>query len=189
MGGAQMSTTSLSIGQSSNGVDHTVRPALASDAPDIARIQYAALTGLIPNANLPSEEQIAEQWQATLNTRPPQGCATLVAIHGTSVAGFALAVPGDPIPEIPGKRAQILAGTEIAALEIDANFHRSGHASRLLSAVKDTVGVNNLRIWVADTDEARQRFVQSAGFAPAGVRRHLKTGKETRIEHLWWAEL
>lgn len=184
-----MTTTSVNIGMSSNGVDRTVRPALPSDAEAIARLQYAALRGIAAQESLPAQEEIASQWAATLSAPPPPGCATLVAIHGTAVAGFILALPGEGIPEIAGKRGEIPAGTEIAALEVDTNFQRSGHASRLLSAVKDTVGGHNVRIWVVNTDEARQRLVQSAGFAPAGVRRHLRNGEQTLTEHLWWAEL
>lgn len=184
-----MTQTPLNIGMPASGTDRTVRPALPSDAEAIARLQYAALQQILTEELLPPSQEIQVQWEATLAQPAPQGCATLVAIHGTQVAGFALALPGKPIDEIPRKRPAIPAGTEIAALEVAPDFQRSGHASRLLSAVKDTVGVNNLRIWVADADEARQRLVQSAGFAPAGVRRRLGEGEHAVTEHLWWAEI
>lgn len=212
-----MTITPLTIGSSSSGTDRTVRPAVPSDAPSIARIQRLALAeaaraaladhltssteasehtaggGQAPasavDAVVPDEATVASSWEETLSAPAPEGCVTLVAIHGTAVGGFALAIPDDEIPEIPGKRDAIPAGTLIAALEVDPNFHRSGHASRLVSAVKDTVGRHNLRIWVSASDDARQQFVQSAGFAPAGIKRHLKVGDGELIEHLWWAQI
>lgn len=192
---------SVTIGGSSLGTDRTVRPALASDASAIASLQHEAMRQTIREALgqeateddadqlLPEKASIEEHWRSTLSETPPSGCGTFVAIHGSQVGGFALAIPCEQIAEIPGKRPVILAGTEIAALVVDPSFQRSGHASRLMNAVCESVGKNNVRMWISANDEARQRLVQSAGFAPAGVRRTLQIGDSLLIEHLWWAEL
>lgn len=193
-----MTSTPVTIGMPGTGTDRTVRPALPSDAPDIARIQREAMATLLSAASageasveehLPPQELLNEQWAATLSAPAPAGCGTFVAIHGQAVGAFALALPAEPVDEIPDKRPAIPAGTEIAALEVDANFQRSGHASRLLNAIKDSIGGANLRMWVSDVDEARQQLVQSSGFAPAGVRRRFEVGGQVITEHLWWAEI
>lgn len=81
-------------------------------------------------------------------------------------------------------------GSEIAELLVDPDFARSGHGSRLLQAIADTSGSATLRIWAGAEDEARLRFLQSAGFAPAGLRRCLEPeGGEPILQHLWWAAL
>ncbi len=195
----------LSIGGAPAGTDRTVRPALPSDAHAIAHLQYEALRHFVSHALkashdkqdvpqageelLPPVDVLVEQWQATLSAPPPPGCATFVAIHGTEVGAFALALPGQTMPEIPGHRQQIPEGTDIASLVVRPEFQRSGHGSRLLSAVVDTLPTANVRMWIEADDDVRQRFAQSAGFAPAGVRRQIDVGDVTVTEHLWWATL
>lgn len=183
----------ISIGKAPVEVDRTVRLALASDAQIIADLQHQALQSFVDRneagggAVVPPRELLEEQWYASLSQPAPEGCATFVAIHGQSVGAFALAIPGDVIEEIPGKRQEIPQGTEIASLIVRSEFQRSGHASRLLTAVRDSLRTSNLRLWIEADDEPRQRFAQSAGFAPAGVRRQLRVGENTVTEHLWWA--
>ena len=69
-------------------------------------------------------------------------------------------------------------------LTVDKSFRRSGHASRLLSAVADLTS-GQLRVWVGVDDEERQRFYTSAGFAPSGAVRVMGDGP---TQHMWWAE-
>lgn len=185
----------ISIGKAPVGADHTVRPAVASDARVIADLQYQALQDFVARNEpgeddlLPPREILEQQWRESLSQPAPEGCATFVAIHGQSVGAFALAVPGEVIKAIPGKRDEIPVGTEIASLIVRSEFQRSGHASRLLSAIRDSLSTANLRLWIETDDEPRQRFVQSAGFAPAGVRRELRVGEKLVTEHLWWASV
>ena len=71
---------------------------------------------------------------------------------------------------------------------IDRDFTRLGHASRLLAAIAELSKVENLRAWARPEDEARTRFLHTAGFAPAGIRRTLeKPDGSLLVEHLWWA--
>lgn len=190
---------SFSIGVGSSSADRSVRPALVSDARAIADLQHGAFGRFVQRSLglaqgqvhefVPSVEELEVQWSESLSVPAPPGCATLVAIHGSQVGAFVLAVPGEVVPEIKGKRPEIGEGTELASLVVRPEFERSGHGSRLLSAVRDSLGGANIRIWIAAEDEARQRFVQSAGFAPAGVRRELQVGDRTVVEHLWWAQI
>ncbi len=188
----------------SAGTDRTVRAARPEDAQMIAQIQRAALQTHIETtltakkateqvesiiAALPETEAFRAHWAQTLSEPAPDGCHTLVAIHGQSVGGFICAIPGEELPEIPQKRAAIPAGTEIVALEVNAHFQRSGHGSRLLNALAETCGTPNLRIWVGAEDEARVRFLQSAGFTPSGLRRQLQMPGAVADEHLWWTSL
>lgn len=176
------------------GPDRSVRPALVGDAGAISRIQVLALDGLLRAAlgegsgvpTLPAD-RIRSRWEETLDAPRPDGCHTLVALHGRGIAGFASCAPAPALPPQGRRIDGIPAGTEILTLAVDPDFTRSGHASRLLAAVSDITGAPSLRVWVAAGDEARIRFFESAGFAPAGLRRTLTVGEGTLVEHLWWA--
>lgn len=191
------------------GADRSVRPAVPSDAVAISRIQARALRELLGGAAVAGSSDalagsgagsgadgaadlgaidgaaLADRWEATLSAPAPAGCATLVALHASAVAGFAVVVPA-PALEAPG--GPLEAGAEIAELLIDPDFQRSGHASRLLQAIADTSGAATLRIWARALDEPRIRLLESAGFGPAGLRRSLVVeGGDPIVEHLWWA--
>lgn len=167
--------------------DRSVRPALVDDAPAIARIQGRALLRLDPAFSQEEAAALEERWRRTLSAPAPAGCWTFVALHANAVAGFALVVPA---PALGLEAGSIEEGSEIAELLVDPDFARSGHGSRLLQAIADTSGSATLRIWAGAEDEARLRFLQSAGFAPAGLRRCLEPeGGEPILQHLWWAAL
>lgn len=175
---------------SAAGPDRSVRPAQSGDAHAIARLQREAWRSLMGQGALDAqgitEEALAAQWEATLASPRPGGTALLVALHGNAIVGFALAGPDEagapsaPAPE-PGEAA---VATQVYELTVDKNFRRSGHASRLLSAVADLTS-GQLRVWVGVDDEERQRFFTSAGFAPSGAVRVLGDGL---TQHMWWAE-
>ena len=164
------------------GPDRSVRPAQSGDARAIARLQREAWRSLMGQNALDAqgitEEALAAQWEATLASPRPGGTALLVALHGNTIVGFALAGPDAE----PGEAA--VAATQVYELTVDKNFRRSGHASRLLSAVADLTS-GQLRAWVGVDDEERQRFYTSAGFAPSGAVRVLGDGP---TQHMWWAE-
>ena len=173
------------------GPDRSVRPAQSGDAREIARLQREAWNSLMGQNALDAqgitEEALAAQWKATLASPRPGGTALLVALHGNTIVGFALAGPdeagatsGDAAS--PGEAAVV--ATQVYELTVDKNFRRSGHASRLLSAVADLTS-GQLRVWVGVDDEERQRFYTSAGFAPSGAVRVLGDGP---TQHMWWAE-
>ena len=173
------------------GPDRSVRPAQSGDARAIARLQRAAWRSLMGQVALDAqgitEEALATQWVATLGSPKPDGTALLVALHGNTIVGFALAGPdeagatsGDSVS--PGEAA--VAATQLYELTVDKNFRRSGHASRLLAAIADLTS-GQLRVWVGVDDDERQRFYTSAGFAPSGAVRVMGDGP---TQHMWWAE-
>lgn len=175
-----------------------MRPALVDDAGSIARIQVAGIqeavaAGLSDQAAPAVPEvpaaQVEATWQETLGRPQPSGHHTLVALHGHGVAGFAACVPGEPLPPTTGRPDVVPAGTDILALEVDRDFRRSGHGSRLLAAIVDITHPRSLRVWIVAGDDVRVRFYQSAGFSPAGIRRTLATGVGSVVEHLWWSSL
>ena len=171
--------------------DRSVRPALVGDAGAIARIQCRTLEALLVGAvgegapRIP-EDAVRARWERTLSAPRPEGCHTLVALHGHQVAGFLSCAPAPALPPQGRRREEVPAGTEILTLAVDPDLTRSGHASRLLAALVDITGAPSLREWVTAEDEARTRFLSSAGFAPAGLRRSLAVGSGTLVEHLWW---
>lgn len=172
---------------------YSVRPATPADAHMIASLQVQALEVTLELAGgaLPDDvaTDLEKQWEATLTQATPDGCATLVAIHGTQVVGFASVYPTPEIPADGQRPHDIPAASHVDNFLIDQNFQRSGHGSRLLSAIIDVLKPRCLHMWVRGEDEPRIRFLQSAGFAPAGIRRrlHATDGDKGVAEFLWWA--
>lgn len=175
---------------SAAGPDRSVRPAQSGDVRAIARLQREAWRSLMGQDALDAqgitEEVLADQWEATLASPRPGGTALLVALHGNAIVGFALAGPDEAgAPSAPdAEPGEAAVATQVYELTVDKNFRRSGHASRLLSAVADLTS-GQLRVWVGVDDEERQRFYTSAGFAPSGAVRVLGDGL---TQHMWWAE-
>lgn len=197
--------------------DTSVRPAVPGDERAIAALQWGAWRALLTGEELAaqglSEERLRAGWEAALSSPRPASAALVVALHGNSVVGFALAGPDDeagadrgqsgaaggPPGAVRGQSgaaggppgaAPVQTGgvpaavpTQIYELVVEPRFCRSGHGSRMLAAVADLVG-GAMRVWIDARDEARQRFFSSAGFAPAGAGRTIGDG---HTQHLWWA--
>lgn len=176
--------------------DTSVRPAVPGDERAIAALQWRAWRALFDGEELAaqglSEERLRAGWESALSSPRPASAALVVALHGSSVVGFALAGPDDeagaaggPTGAVRGQSggAPAAAATQIYELVVDLRFSRSGHGSRMLAAVADLVG-GAMRVWIDARDEARQRFFSSAGFAPAGAGRAIGDG---HTQHLWWA--
>ena len=197
--------------------DTSVRPAVPGDERAIAALQWGAWRVLLTGEELAaqglSEERLRAGWEAALSSPRPASAALVVALHGNSVVGFALAGPDDEAGAVRGQagvaggppgvvrgQAGVAGGppgaapaqtggapaavpTQIYELVVEPRFCRSGHGSRMLAAVADLVG-GAMRVWIDARDEARQRFFSSAGFAPAGAGRTIGDG---HTQHLWWA--
>ena len=197
--------------------DTSVRPAVPGDERAIAALQWGAWRALLTGEELAaqglSEERLRAGWEVALSSPRPASAALVVALHGNSVVGFALAGPDDEAGAVRGQAgvaggppgavrgqaapaggppgaAPVQTGgapaavpTQIYELVVEPRFCRSGHGSRMLAAVADLVG-GAIRVWIDARDEARQRFFSSAGFAPAGAGRTIGDG---HTQHLWWA--
>ena len=110
----------------SAGPDRSVRPAQSGDACAIARLQREAWRSLMGQDALDAqgitEEALAAQWEATLGSPRPGGTALLVALHGNTIVGFALAGPDEAgeasAPDVsPGEAA--VAATQVYELTVD----------------------------------------------------------------------
>ncbi|MCS4484226.1 GNAT family N-acetyltransferase [Gleimia sp. 6138-11-ORH1] len=176
--------------------DRSVRPAVVSDAPFIARMQAEGLVAsleatleakLDPNlvASL-KQPQVEQTWRQTLSAPTQADVVVLTAVEGAAVCGFALGVLA-PADKEHAELSKV--GVEIAALEVSSEHLRTGHGSRLLAAVNDSFKgrAHHLNTWICQADDARISFFQSAGFAPSGLQRKLAVGEQTVIQHLWWA--
>lgn len=163
--------------------DVSVRPTLVEDAPRLGEIQLAAwrATGLLPQSILGDGEAtvFADAWRQAVASPPSAKHRLLTACDRTTVVGFAGLAPVD---EDTG---------EIVVLEVDPDYVRKGHGSRLLAACTDilrSTGARNVRTWVLAGDSERAAFYTAAGFAPLGVRRRLDADGAELVEEAYGAE-
>ena len=175
-----------------------MRPSTVDDAPAIARIQTEGMLESLAQgiegkldprvAAALDEDAMAVSWQESIASPPASGFRILTALDSHLVAGFAGAVPAEPVPGVEGLDEP---GTEIIALEVDPEHGGEGHRSRLLAALSDLAqddGAKNIRVWIVAGDGRKIRFFQEAGFGPAGILRKLEVGPHRVVEHLWWAK-
>jgi GNAT superfamily N-acetyltransferase len=156
--------------------DLSVRLATVRDASAIAAAQSAAwhqtFGATLPPAVLDQLRgaQAVAQWRAAVLTPPTPRHRVLVAAAGDDVVGFAALAPaGDPDLD-PDDDA------EIVALSVAPEHLRAGHGSRLVNASVDTLrdaGFQTAHVWVPDTDDRLRSFLEAAGWADDGARRHL----------------
>ncbi|WP_241236854.1 GNAT family N-acetyltransferase [Georgenia faecalis] len=179
-----------------HGADVSVRPAVAEDAPLLAALQlrawratFAAAAGALDALD---PAAISQSWAGAITSPPTRAHHVLSACAGMDVVGFAALAPA----EVAGGTAEGAgpAGprAEILALEVDPAHTREGHGSRLLAACADLArdsGAQALQLWAAQDDEVRTRFLTSAGFAPAGIRRTLDVPGGAVVETCWYALL
>lgn len=174
-----------------------VRAARGSDAPALARIQvacwHASLRSTVPAealAPLTSDEvrsQWTKRWEEAIASPPTSRHRVLAATWpdpaggSAAVAGFASAGPATDDDLWPATDGQLYE------LAIDPMLTRRGHGGRLLHAVADTLSEDGFRTaytWAVEADEARQRFLISAGWAPDGGRGELDVGVPVPILRL-----
>lgn len=180
-----------------------VRPAQLSDCTRIAQIQVPNMISSLregTDEELPASafaqltpESVQAAWEQTLQRPPAPGAHVLAAVSSEKLVGFAAV----SLTEEPRKAATQVGqwpslAVEISALEVDEGERGNGHGSRLLAAVTELgteSGAGRVQVWVVAGDQARIRFYQGAGLAPAGLRRRLQVGQTSIFEHLWWARL
>lgn len=161
--------------------DVSVRPAVPGDEDAVTRVQVASWRAAHPTSlgddvlDALDTDRMREQWARAVAAPPGPGFTVLVALDAQTVVGFAAVGPG-----------------EILALEVSPDRQRAGHGSRLLAAAVDRVradGAEQVATWVLEDDDARVRFLSSAGLGPDGRRRHLATGVRDVVEHRWVAAI
>lgn len=164
-------------------LDPHARPARSSDAGAIARIQANAFAeaGARAEDSAAALDHLREQWQAAIENPPSREHHIFVAVAGPEVCGFATLVPTDDPTQ-----------GELSVLEVAPQQRRRGHASRLLAALVDVArdgGWTSMRTWAFSDDDARTRFLDSAGFGPQGSTAGYEIGGRTLTAHCWWANI
>jgi GNAT superfamily N-acetyltransferase len=167
----------------------TVRPAVPSDAAEIARIQLAtwraAYTDLLPAeildalAGTDAADEATATWQHTIEQGPAR---VFVAFEGQWCVGFCAAGPapqdesadanGTPVPD-----AEHVA--LVSTLLVEPRWGRRGHGGRLLATTGDAMlaaGLARGIAWVAEADKASLTFWERAGWAADGTVRTLDAG-------------
>jgi GNAT superfamily N-acetyltransferase len=164
-----------------------VRPARATDAAEIARIQLStwrtAYRRLLPRHILDEldEEWMAQRWREAIGQPPSAAHRVLVAIEQSAqsyLPGFAASGPADETALAPQEPADAL-GPDVAAITdllVEPRWQRRGHGSRLLAACVDGWRADGMRAavaWAYEGDEAMLKFLGSAGWVPDGATRAL----------------
>jgi GNAT superfamily N-acetyltransferase len=172
----------------------SVRPAVAGDAGEIARVQEEAWRAAptVPAAALDAwdAEAAARAWAAAVTTPPTPAHGVLVALDDSRLVGFAAYGP----PELTADDEPHPAGptTELAALLVEPRWGRRGHGSRLLAAVADltrATGTVRLQTWIAEADVATAGLLESAGWDRDGWVRTLDAAGTPLREARWHALL
>ena len=159
-----------------------MRPAVADDAAEIARIQLdtwrIAYADVLPEpvrAGLSADAaQLA--WGAAITAPPTPRHHVLVAVEGSWRVGFSAFGPTDDLEADDPEPHRTMT---IAPLLVEPRWGRRGHGSRLLAATVDLAradGMVRAVTWLPESDAASREFLLSAGWAPDGVVRALDTG-------------
>ncbi|WP_324653278.1 GNAT family N-acetyltransferase [Georgenia sp. H159] len=173
--------------------DVSVRPATPEDAPLVTALQLRAwrARGLVTDELLAAIDtsSVTTQWHSAITDPPSSRHRVLTAVAGADVVGFLACAPATdvPLPDTAGDEP-----VEVLTLEVDTSRTREGHGSRLLAACADLareVGGTALVTWAAQDDDARTRFLSTAGFAPAGPRRVLDAAGTEVVESCWFAQI
>ncbi|KAA9157589.1 GNAT family N-acetyltransferase [Amycolatopsis acidicola] len=163
----------------------SVRAAVATDAPEIARIQrttwrtaFADLLGEQALAELDANAE--EQWAAAIEH---PATTVHVATEGEFTVGFCVAgpAPDEEVAYASGELPEDAARTGlIATILVEPRWGRRGHGGRLLASAAAGLRRNGAErgiSWVAESDSASLGFFRRAGWSPDGTVRTLDTGQ------------
>lgn len=160
--------------------DVSVRPAVAGDVPEIARIQLltwrTAYRRIVPRPVLDAvgEDEAVASWRSAVGDPPSPRHHVLVAQEQEWVVGFAALGPADD--EDSGGAVEPAAVGAVATMLVEPRWGRRGHGSRLLAAAVDHLRADDFRTavtWVFARDKASTKFYESAGWEPDGASRAL----------------
>ena len=171
-----------------------VRPARASDADHLARVQVASwrscFAGIVPPDLLgeltsgEAEGVWRDRWREAIANPPTSRHHVLAAVTEAlprEVVGFVSAGPATD--------ADRWAGTDAEIYEFRVSPERTGqgHGGRLMHAAADTLaadGFHTVSIWVLQADASLRRFLESAGWAADGARGELDVGTSVPVVRL-----
>jgi GNAT superfamily N-acetyltransferase len=163
----------------------TVRPAVPSDAAEIARIQLttwrAAYQDLLPAEVLDALDagEAEATWRHTIEQGPAR---VFVATEGRWHVGF-IAAGASPQDESADANGTPVPDADhvalVSTLLVEPRWGRRGHGGRLLAAAGDAMLEDGLArgiSWVAEADKASLSFWERAGWATDGTVRTLDAG-------------
>jgi GNAT superfamily N-acetyltransferase len=165
-----------------------VRPARLGDPPAIAAVQARAWRmaygNLLPEATFDAltPEALLPAWQRSVAAPPSRRHQVLVAVEDDILVGFAAVGPSEDKDAEDGV-------AQLAVLAVDPMHQRTGHGSRLLSAVVDSAreqGFTALTAWIPEGDLAREAFLGSAGMVLDGARRTYEGAPGTPVAEVRW---
>ncbi|MGC5626785.1 GNAT family N-acetyltransferase [Georgenia sp. Z1344] len=172
-------------------LDGTDIVGLAAIAP-VAPATDEEAEQLAPPASAESAAQARAADDSPAESAAQVGDAAPAAPSGHATPADHAAPTDDAAPSEALEAARRGTLLEILALEIRPGDERVGHGSRLLAACADLArdsGATALATWVVRGDEPRQRFLDTAGFAPTGRRREIPVGSAEAVQDEWWASL
>ncbi len=171
-----------------------VRPARASDAAGLARVQVASWRSTLAEAvpdevieELTSETALAAweaRWREAISNPPTSKHRVHVAVAepgDPSVLGFAASGPAPDEDRWPGTAGE---GYELHVLPA---LSEHGHDGRLLHAVADSLsedGFHTALAWALSADSARLSFLSAAGWGPDGTQSNLDMGVKVPMVRL-----
>jgi GNAT superfamily N-acetyltransferase len=162
-----------------------VRPAVADDAVEIARIQLStwrqAYRRILPRHVLDDLDEgwMAGRWLAAVREPPSPRHRVLVAVEQAQqsyLVGFAASGTADEsaqAPDEPPLGEDVVAVTDVV---VEPRWGRRGHGSRLLAACTDlwrADGFTTAVAWAFEADTATRAFLSSAGWESDGAARAL----------------
>lgn len=156
--------------------DVSVRLAWATDASAIAEVQLAAwreaYAEVFPAALLTglAAEDFAQRWEQSISRPSDARQRVLVALERATVRGFAATLPASDADADPGRDG------EVAEFVVAPGHRGTGHGSRMLHAVVDTLradAFSRATIWLNATNDALRGFLTDQGWAPDGAHREL----------------
>ena len=163
-----------------------VRPARASDADQLARVQVASwragFAGIVPPdllGELTSEQAEGvwrDRWREAITNPPTSRHRVLAAVTEApprELVGFVSAGPA--------------TDAEIYEFRVAPDRTGQGHGGRLMHAAADTLagdGFHTVSIWVLEADASLRRFLEAAGWAADGARAELDVGLSVPVARL-----
>lgn len=162
--------------------DVSVRPAVAGDASELARIQIdtwrLAYADLLPAPVLAglSLAEAEASWAQAITAAPTARHRVLVAMEQQWRVGF---VAFGPAAEREDNDPEPDTTIAVGPVLVEPRWGRRGHASRLLAATVDLArqdGMTRAIAWIPEGDTPTRDFLLSTGWAPDGLVRALETG-------------
>jgi GNAT superfamily N-acetyltransferase len=145
-----------------------LRPATPEDAIAVARVHVrswqVAYRGLMPDDYLDALAPEDRAARYTFGERAPDRPATIVALDGQTICGFAMVGPS---------RDERSTG-ELYALYVDPDRWGTGVGRALINAAREELvnrGFQAASLWVLAGNERAERFYRLDGWAPDGSKR------------------